>query len=148
MNYQCYSFYQLSLDQLYAVMALRQEVFVVEQDCPYLDADGLDQASYHLLGFDDQERLVAYTRLCPKGLSYTDYVSIGRVITSARIRGKGQGKYLMEASVKKCKEIFGAIPIKISAQAHLDKFYQSLGFEPVGESYLEDGIPHIGMIRK
>ena len=133
---------------MYALMALRQEIFVVEQDCPYLDADGKDQTSHHLMGFDDQGKMVAYTRLVPKGISYPQYASIGRVVTAASTRGQGIGKLLMQESIARCQEIFGGEIIKISAQAHLQKFYQDLGFEPTGEEYLEDGIPHIGMTRK
>lgn len=146
-NYSCKKFEELSLEELYAIMVLRQEVFVVEQDCPYLDADGKDQDSWHLLGYEDKE-LVAYTRLVPLGISYEKYPSIGRVITAQKVRGRGIGVELMEKSIQRCEDLFGKMPIKIGAQVYLLKFYNSLGFESVGDSYLEDGIPHISMIKK
>lgn len=146
MTFLCRHFNELSLVQLYALLALRQEVFVVEQDCPYLDADGKDQQAYHLMGFDDSGRLVAYARLLPRGISYPEYSSIGRVITAEKIRGKGMGKRLMEESIHRCLQLYEGDRIKISAQIYALPFYQSLGFEPVGEEYLEDDIPHIGMV--
>ena len=142
----CIPFNKLSLDQLYAIMRLRQEVFVVEQKCAYLDADGLDQKSLHLLAYLGDE-LVGYSRLVPRGLSYENYPSIGRVLSSQRVRGKRLGKPLVEASVQALLENFGKQTIKISAQAHLVKFYNNCGFQITGEEYLEDGIPHIGMLR-
>ncbi len=146
MRFKCLSFSQLSTQELYEVMALRQEVFIVEQDCPYLDADGKDQPAWHLMGFDDNQKLVAYTRLLDKGISYPKYPSIGRVVTSPAARGKGYGVSLMKESIKQIGTLFGKQDIKISAQVYLDQFYRSLGFEPVGEGYLEDNIPHIAMI--
>ncbi|MCB0633279.1 MAG: GNAT family N-acetyltransferase [Saprospiraceae bacterium] len=144
--FKCLTFYELELDQLYELMALRQAVFVVEQNCPYLDADGKDQASWHLLGYQHNV-LVAYTRLIPVGLSYAEYASIGRVITSALVRGTGIGRKLMEESLARMETLFDHPVIKISAQSYLIDFYGSLGFKPVGDPYLEDGIPHIAMIR-
>ncbi|MEN0002930.1 MAG: GNAT family N-acetyltransferase [Bacteroidota bacterium] len=144
LSFQCLSFPELTLDQLYALLALRQNVFVVEQDCPYLDADGKDQAAWHLLGYEG-EQLVAYTRLLPKGISYSKYAAIGRVVTDQSTRGKGYGRLLMQESIKQCQLLFGESPIKISAQTYLLDFYTSLGFQAVGEPYLEDGIPHVGM---
>lgn len=146
--FKCLAFWELTLDQLYELMALRQSVFVVEQDCPYLDADGLDQAAYHLMGYDEQEELVAYTRLLPPGTSYPDQASIGRVITRASERRTGLGSRLMRESIKMIHELFNTSKIKISAQCYLIKFYESLGFETLGKSYLEDGIPHIAMVWK
>lgn len=147
LKYQCLPFNELSNNQLYDLLQLRQDVFVVEQNCPYLDADGKDQNSYHVLGYDNHYKLQAYTRLVPKGISYTNYSSIGRVITSSSIRGKNQGKPLMNFSIAKCLDIWPTDSIKISAQTYIVKFYRSLGFEEVGEEYLEDDIPHIAMIR-
>jgi len=146
-KYVCLSFSELSLTQLYDVMALRQEVFVVEQNCPYLDADGRDQDSYHVLGYKD-EKLVTYTRLVPQGLSYDDYVSIGRVVSSPLVRGEGLGDELMNKSVAYCRKIWRDTAIKISAQCYLLKWYKKLGFEPVGTEYLEDDIPHHAMVLK
>ena len=145
---KCLPFYQLNLDEIYQSMALRQEVFVVEQNCPYLDADGKDQDAWHLMGFDEANNLIAYTRLLPKGISYEKYASIGRVVTSPKARGEGAGKEIMTASIEWCVKLFPNQPVKISAQTYLLKFYKNLGFEPVGEGYSEDDIPHIGMILK
>ncbi|MFK7808155.1 MAG: GNAT family N-acetyltransferase [Saprospiraceae bacterium] len=145
MEFICLPFYELSLDQLYALLRLRQEVFIVEQNCPYLDTDGKDQSSLHLLGFYENE-LVAYTRIVPKGISYEKYASIGRVITSDKVRGKGFGKLLMNTSVEKLHQHWGKQSIKISAQSHLVPYYNSVGFESTGEEYLEDDIPHTAMV--
>ena len=129
-------------------MALRQEVFVVEQNCPYLDADGKDEQAWHLMGFNENNNLIAYTRILPKGISYKKYPSIGRVVTSPSARGSGIGRVLMNESLKQMEQLFPQQDIKISAQCYLDKFYISLGFEIVGDEYLEDNIPHYPMIRK
>lgn len=139
-------FYELSLDELYECLRLRQEVFVVEQDCPYLDNDDKDQKGLHLMGKEGSD-LVAYARLLPKGISYENYASIGRIVTSAKGRGKGYGKQLVSTAIAKIEQNWGKQAIKISAQQYLLKFYNELGFQEVGEGYLEDGIPHIGMIR-
>jgi len=146
-NFNCKSFQELSLQELYDIMVLRQEVFVVEQDCPYLDADGNDQVCHHLMGYEKGE-LVAYTRLVPQGISYKKYPAIGRVITAKKIRGRGIGIELMQKSIQLCEELFGKKNIKISAQCYLLKFYNSLGFKEIGERYLEDGIPHMGMVKE
>lgn len=148
LTFKCLPFYELSLDQLYELLRLRQEVFIVEQDCPYLDTDDKDQISYHVLGLDKNGKLQAYTRIVPQGISYKDYTSIGRVITSSIIRGKNQGKPLMQYSIERCLDLWPDQSIKISAQTYIVRFYNSLGFEEIGEEYLEDNIPHIAMIRK
>lgn len=127
-------------------MALRQEVFVVEQNCPYLDADGKDPDSWHLMGRDASGKLVCYTRLLPEGLSYPEYISIGRVVSSPAARGTGAGKTLMRRSIDLCRQLFGNQPIKIGAQSYLLQFYEGFGFRSTGEEYLEDGIPHTKMI--
>jgi ElaA protein len=139
-------FSNLSVYELYDIMALRQEVFAVEQNCPYLDADGKDLMGWHLLGQDTGGVLVAYTRLLPKGVAYENHASIGRVVSSPKVRGLGYGKILMQKSIECMKELFPDQPVKIGAQTYLLKFYQSLGFESTGEEYLEDGIPHTSMI--
>lgn len=148
MRFHICTFQELQLEELYAFMALRQEVFVVEQDCPYLDADGKDQLGWHVMLFDEKGKLSAYTRLLPPGVSYEKYSSIGRVVSSEHVRGKGYGKAVMERSIQAIKELFPEASIKISAQTYLLKFYNELGFQEVGEEYLEDDIPHIGMIRE
>ena len=146
MIFQCLPFDQLSPGQLYKIMKLRQEVFVVEQNCPYLDADDKDQESFHLVSWDENGEALAYVRLLPKGLSYPEYASIGRVVTSAKIRRSGGGKELMQEALLWAKKLFGDTPVKISAQSYLLSFYRSLGFEPIGDEYLEDDIPHRAMI--
>ena len=145
-TYQTKKFSELNLDELYDLLVLRQEVFVVEQDCPYLDADGKDQVSLHVCGRDVDGKLLSYTRIVPKGISYPDYISIGRVIVAESLRGTGEGVRLMEESIKECRGLEASSKIKISAQSHLQKFYGKLGFVTVGEAYLEDGIPHVGMV--
>ena len=145
-SWVCKAFYDLSLDELYEILFLRQEVFVVEQDCPYIDTDFKDQKGWHVCGYDKDGHLIAYTRILPKGISYDHYASIGRVITSSRMRGKGIGRSLMEKSIQYAYDLLGLQVIKISAQNHLRSYYGSLGFRPTGDIYDEDGIPHIAMI--
>ncbi len=145
-RFECSTFNELSPHQLYEILHLRNEVFVVEQNCVFQDADHKDQQAFHFMAFIDND-LAGYTRLLPKGLTYTE-MSIGRVVTSPKYRKTGVGKELMKASIKKCYELFGEGPIKIGAQLYLKKFYESFGFEQIGEGYLEDGIPHIYMIKK
>ncbi|AFK04826.1 GCN5-related N-acetyltransferase [Emticicia oligotrophica DSM 17448] len=147
MNIKCIPFYELSLDELYEIMVLRQEIFIVEQNCPFVDADGKDQLAWHLMIRDENNKLAAYTRLFDKNVYYEGYTSIGRVVTSAHARGSGIGKFLMKNSIEKTIELFGNEAIKIGAQSYLIKFYQSLGFELTGNDYIEDGIPHTYMIR-
>lgn len=127
-------------------MRLRNEVFVVEQNCVYQDADGKDPYCHHLLIFDG-EQLVAYTRLLPRGVSY-EQMSIGRVVSSPSHRGTGVGRLLMRLSIETCHNLFGDGPIRIGAQMYLKKFYESLGFVQTSDMYLEDNIPHIEMIRE
>lgn len=131
--------------ELYAILQLRNEVFVVEQNCVFQDADDKDQASWHLMGMQNH-KLVAYTRLVPPGMSYKE-PSIGRVVTSPIVRGTGIGKELMQHSIDECYRLFGKQAIKIGAQYYLKQFYGSLGFEQVSEIYLEDGIEHIYMLK-
>lgn len=138
-------FSELTTKELYSVLKLRCDVFVVEQQCPYADLDGKDIESYHLMYYVD-DNLAAYTRLLPAGLSYTE-ISIGRVVTSPLYRGLGLGKKLMEASISGIYDKFGQQNIRIGAQLYLLKFYQSLGFKEEGEPYDEDGIPHIEMVK-
>jgi len=143
MRWQWMSWSELNTGDLYAVMSLRQVVFVVEQDCPYLDADGQDDQAYHLLGWDG-EQLVAYARAFAPGVVY-DEAAIGRVVTSPLIRGTGQGRPLMKEAMRCVRETWGPAAIKVSAQAHLEAYYNSLGFQVCGPGYDEDGIPHLPM---
>lgn len=138
-------FSKLELHEFYQLMALRQKVFVVEQNCPYLDADGKDQDSHHVMGFDQANRLVAYARIVPPEISYEKYSSIGRVVVAKSVRGTGTGKLLMEYAIEQTKDIHPAHNIKISAQVYILKFYRDLGFVDQGEEYLEDDIPHKAM---
>ena len=147
LHYTIASFNDLTLDQLYRLMVLRQEIFIVEQDCPYLDADSKDQVSHHVLGTDNEGNLHAYARLVPKGISYPKYNSIGRVITSKDYRGKGEGKRLMQASIEGIKKLFPNESTKISAQVYALPFYSALGFKEMEMArYDEDGIPHAAML--
>ena len=146
LTYSCTSFDLLTNLELYEIMVLRQEVFVVEQDCPYLDADGRDLISWHLQARNEDGKLVAYTRLIPPGEEYEAYSSIGRVLNSGSVRGRGIGKELMEKSIEMTRFLFGTAPVKIGAQTYLLRFYESLGFKSTGEEYLEDGIPHTKMV--
>ena len=146
-TFKCVRFEALSLQELYEVLALRNEVFIVEQNCPFQDLDGKDQAAWHCLGFDDNQKLMAYTRLFEKSVYYDSFVSIGRVVTSPKARGGGIGKILMQESIAYCQQLFGNEPIKIGAQVYLLKFYESLGFQSIGQDYLEDGIEHTIMVR-
>lgn len=140
------SFEELTPYELYAILQLRNEVFVVEQNCVFQDADDKDQDSYHLMGFNDNDKLIAYTRLVPPGVSYEE-VSIGRVVTSLSVRRSGAGKELMQQSIYAVYKLFGERQIKIGAQLYLKEFYESFGFEQVSDIYLEDGIEHIYMIK-
>lgn len=138
-------FAELTSHELYAVIHLRNEVFVVEQNCVFQDADGKDTDSHHLLIWDE-ESLMAYARLLPKGLAYEE-MSIGRIVSSPAYRGRGAGKILLNESIQACNELFGIGPIKIGAQLYLKRFYESFGFKQSGALYLEDGIEHIEMTR-
>ena len=138
-------FAKLTPYELYAIIRLRNEVFVVEQNCVFQDADNKDPDCHHLMIWDN-ENLVAYSRLLYPGLAY-EYMSIGRVISSPAYRGSGAGKLLMERSIEACRELFGEGPIQIGAQLYLKKFYESLGFVQISDIYLEDNIQHILMLR-
>lgn len=140
------TFDALTAAEVYALLKLRSEVFVVEQNCVFLDMDDKDQMCHHLLGYKGN-LLAAYTRIVPMGVSYPDYPSIGRVITSPQARGEGLGKILMEESIQRLFSLYGHVPIKIGAQLYLKKFYESLGFAQCGDVYDEDGIPHLPMLR-
>jgi ElaA protein len=138
-------FEALTPHELYAILRLRNEVFVVEQNCVFQDADDKDANAYHLMGYDGN-KLVAYTRLVPAGEIYEE-PSIGRVVTSPSARGNGLGRDLMLKSIDTMYELYGKHPIRIGAQLYLKKFYESLGFEQVSDVYLEDGIDHIYMVK-
>lgn len=143
MNWIIKKFDELTLHELYAILQLRNEVFVVEQNCIYPDLDDKDQASWHLMCMNNN-KLVAYTRLLPPGMTYQG-PAIGRVVTSPSIRKTGIGRELMLQSIENCEKLFGKQPVTISAQLYLKKFYESLGFVKTSDIYLEDGIEHISM---
>ncbi|MGC4103272.1 GNAT family N-acetyltransferase [Ferruginibacter sp.] len=144
LNWQLKKFEELTTAELYAILQLRNEVFVLEQNCPYQDADNKDQKSLHFMGWSGTD-LAAYTRIIPQGISYAE-ASIGRVVTSPRYRGGGAGRQLMELSIAHTFQQFNCNNIKIGAQLYLKKFYESLGFVQCSEEYLEDNIPHIEML--
>ncbi|MBC7629732.1 GNAT family N-acetyltransferase [Ferruginibacter sp.] len=143
LNWIYKSFHLLTVEELYAIMQLRNEVFSVEQNCVYQDADDKDQASYHLAGWDGK-KLAAYCRILPAGLSY-DSPSIGRVVSSPAYRNSGCGRRLMQLAIAKSLAQFNHPLITISAQFYLQKFYSDLGFKQISDIYQEDGIPHIKM---
>lgn len=136
-------FEELSSIELYQILQLRSEVFVVEQNCVYQDIDSRDLDSFHVMAKFNNE-IMGYSRLLPKGISYEAYCSIGRVLIQKNHRIRNYGKKLMQKSIEYCQLHFDA-PIKISAQLYLEKFYRSLGFTSVSAPYLEDDIPHIAM---
>lgn len=138
------SYQELSKIELHDVLILRQQVFVVEQDCPYQDADEKDQDSHHLLGYV-KDHLVAYLRLVKPGISYKE-MSFGRIVTAQNHRGKGLGVALMQEGIEQSIKLYGTSPNRISAQTHLLPFYQKFGFESTNKEYLEDGIPHTEML--
>jgi ElaA protein len=147
LTFKCKPFDALTVHELYAILRVRQEVFAVEQNCVYLDTDQKDQYGSHLMGFDRHSKLAAYCRLLPEGIVYPKHLSIGRVLTTTSTRGTGAGKDLMHTALRQMENIYGRKPIKISAQSHLKKFYATFGFEQCGEEYMEDGIPHIPMLK-
>tara|TARA_B100000927_G_scaffold279426_1_gene263004 strand:+ start:1254 stop:1715 length:462 start_codon:yes stop_codon:yes gene_type:complete len=142
LDWKVYNWSELTANILYSILALRSEVFVVEQDCVYQDIDSKDQKAKHLLGYD-KDLLVAYSRLLNPGDYFNQY-SFGRAVVKKSHRGLGLGDELVKRSIKELGE---QIEIKISAQYHLEKLYQNNGFVSVGDTYLEDGIPHIAMFR-
>lgn len=144
-NFNWYKFPELTVEQLYAVLVLRSDIFVVEQHCPYLDPDGKDIFALHLLGME-KDSLAAYVRLLPP-TDIENYIIFGRVVTAKSTRNKGYGKKLMQALLIYCDANFPGISIKCSAQRYLKQFYEGFGFKVYGEIYEEDGIPHIAMQR-
>jgi ElaA protein len=139
------NFKDLTVDDLYAILQLRSEVFVVEQDCVYQDIDYKDQKAVHVIGYKNN-KIVAYTRLF-KPNDYFELASIGRVVVAKDERQHKYGNQIMEASITAISSIFKETDIKISAQCYLEKFYNNLGFKSTGDTYLEDGIPHMAMIK-
>lgn len=141
------SFENLSLQDLYSILALRESIFIVEQDVPYVDIDGKDHDCTHLMGFLDKE-LVAYMRIVPFGLFKPDAFSMGRVVLKKSLRGGPIGKMLVGLGVDHLDSIRKGEPIRISSQLYLKNFYSKFGFVAHGEPYIEDRIPHVAMIKK
>ncbi|MBT8254440.1 MAG: GNAT family N-acetyltransferase [Flavobacteriaceae bacterium] len=139
------NFSELSCQELYDLLQLRSEVFVVEQHCVYLDMDGKDEKAIHVLGFED-DKLVAYLRIFKPG-DYYEETTIGRVVVKKKMRSKGYGYDIMKASIKAVETKINSQKITVSAQTYLRKFYNELGFIEQGEEYMEDDIPHIRMTR-
>lgn len=145
MEFHVKSFSELTVSELYQILQLRSEVFVVEQDCVYQDIDFKDQKALHVLGYKNNT-IIAYTRIFKPG-DYFENASIGRVVVKQFERKYGYGHELMKVSIEAIKDSFHQQKITISAQLYLKKFYESHGFIQVGETYLEDGIPHIRMVK-
>jgi len=143
-TWTCTKFDQLSPVELYAILRLRSEVFVVEQNCVFLDMDDKDQHCHHLMGRRG-DQLVGYSRIVPAGISYGES-SIGRIVTSPAARRQGIGRELMVQSIHTLYALYGITDIHIGAQVYLTSFYSSFGFVQKGEIYLEDGIEHIEML--
>lgn len=146
MNWKIKKFNELNVEEIYKILALRNEVFIVEQECPYLDCDDKDLNSYHLFSEENGE-IVAYLRILEKGVSY-DEISIGRVAVKKSYRGKGISRKMMLKAIEFIENNLSENAIKIQAQAYLLNFYSSLGFKAVSQEYLEDNIPHIDMLYK
>lgn len=140
-------FDDLTLEQLYQVLDLRERVFVIEQKCLYRDIDGLDVQARHLLGVAATGKLVAYLRLLAPGQRFPE-PGIGRIVTDPAVRGEGHGRALMEEGLRRAEELYPGMPIRMSAQRYLEQFYAAYGFEPVGDPYDEDGIEHREMVRR
>jgi ElaA protein len=146
MKWNLKQFDDLTPEELYQILQLRNEVFIVEQNCPYQDLDNKDLKAFHLMGIQ-QNKLLAYSRLIAPGISYSES-SIGRVVSSPSVRKSGIGKKLMTESITQIRNLFHTDTIRIGAQLYLKKFYESFGFIQDGDTYLEDNIPHIIMVRK
>lgn len=146
MNFEFKQFNDLLPGELYEILKLRSDIFVVEQNCVYNDLDGLDKDAIHQF-YKKEGEIVAYSRLLKPGTRFSEY-SIGRVVVKQSERGTGLGIEMMEAAKRHIVKEWGATKIKISAQSYLQRFYENLGFEIVTEMYLEDGIPHYGMLYK
>ncbi len=150
-RWTCTPFAGLTVSDLYAALQLRSLVFVVEQTCPFLDADGSDDQAHHLLGWrerrgDATPRLAAYARLFPPGVKYPE-ASIGRVVTHPDARRTGTGRALMAEAIARLGTLAPAAPIRIGAQKYLEHFYSTFGFTRASDDYLEDGIVHLEMLR-
>lgn len=150
LHWRVQRFDELSTNALYQMLAARVEVFVVEQNCPYPELDGLDSIGLHVSCLSNENpdaALLAYARILPAGAVFDD-VAIGRVLTTEAGRGRGLARLLMHHALDAVEQAFGRVPVRISAQQYLEGFYRSLGFETISDVYLEDGIPHLEMVLK
>ncbi len=148
-SWQWSRFEDLKPEHLYEVVRLREGVFIVEQKCAYLDADGRDQAAWHLLGWLEEKgerRLVAYARVFAPGIRYPEG-SVGRVVTAPEVRRSGFGRVLMAEALRRLESLAPGQPVRIAAQRYLENFYSSFGFRPASAPYEEDGIIHVDMLR-
>lgn len=145
MYWKWFSFDELSNTTLFDILSLRQDVFIIEQECIYQDADHLDFSAFHLICRGEEGEIICYARLHPPGSKYTE-PSFGRLLTHANLRNKGLAKECVTRIVQKSRKTFGNVPLRISAQLYLKEFYISMGFHPQGREYDEDGIPHIEMV--
>jgi len=143
LTWRCVAFPELTGQELYALLKLRVDVFVVEQQCPYPELDGQDEEALHVLG-TSTEQLVAYARILPP--HGDGPLHIGRVVVHPEHRGTGLGMEVMRVSLRMVRERYGAVPVALSAQSHLQRFYESLGFVRTSEEYVWDGIPHVDML--
>ncbi len=148
LNNQLLSFAELTAHQLYQILQLRSQVFVLEQNCAYQDMDDLDQQAFHLIISEVNQPIIAYARILSPAEYDNKYSSIGRVVVAESMRQQKLGRQLMQMAIDHTISLFPNVPIKISAQSYLSKFYQSLGFVNTGHFYLEDDIPHQEMIFK
>lgn len=159
-SFHWYRWNQLTPDLVYAFLKLRSDIFVVEQNCVFPDMDGVDPRCEHLCGCDGEGQLLAYLRLLPPGVSRVPHQvegqmpaaaqkgpALGRVVIARSARGSGLGRELMLQGLRRCDEHYAGLPVLVSAQQHLEAFYASLGFVTRGAAYLEDGIPHVDMLR-
>ena len=144
-EHQVKSFQELSLEEFHDIIALRIQIFIIEQNCPYQEVDGKDKLAHHLFFKNEMDEIIAVTRILPQGISYAE-VAIGRVVVHEDYRGTGLGNQLMADSMNFVKDKYGEVPVRLSAQKHLENYYGNHGFKSTGKEYLEDGIPHVEML--
>lgn len=146
MNWELKKFEELEAEEIYEILKIRNEVFIVEQKCPYQDCDGKDEKSYHLY-LQNEGKIIAYLRILKRGVSY-DEISIGRVLVHKNYRGKGIAREMLIKAINFIETNLKEKEIRIQAQSYLLNFYRSLGFKEISKKYLEDNIPHIDMLYK
>ena len=144
-EHQVKSFQELSLEEFHDIIALRIQIFIIEQNCPYQEVDGKDKLAHHLFFKNEKDEIIAVTRILPQGISYPE-VAIGRVVVHEAYRGTGLGNQLMADSMNFVRDKYGEVPVRLSAQKHLENYYGNHGFKSTGKEYLEDGIPHVEML--